>query len=316
MRVVVIGFGSIGKRHVNNLLKMGILDIILYREHSQGNNLGLKEIQDIEAVKELKPDFVIVSNPTFLHFRILKFLIKNQLNILCEKPLIDKREDWLELKDYLNNYTGYARLVYNLRYHPCIIKVKEILSENKIGKINFGRFFVGQYLPDWRPNSNHLESYSSRKEMGGGVILDLVHEIDIAEYLINPPSIDIYAIVNKVSDVTINSEDISEIIYKTTKNEIVNIHLDYLYRGYARNFLICGKEKNLTCDLFENKVQISGEINSKIETFEFSNFIQNDMYYNLLQDYIQGMKNPQINIKLPTFYDNESVLETCFKINN
>jgi len=130
VRVVVIGFGSIGKRHVNNLIKMGIHDIILYRELSHENNLNLTEIQDIEAVKELKPDFVIVSNPTFLHFRTLKFLIKNQLNILCEKPLIDKREDWEQLKTYLNNYTGYARLVYNLRYHPCIIKVREILSEN------------------------------------------------------------------------------------------------------------------------------------------------------------------------------------------
>ena len=228
MKVVVIGFGSIGKRHVNNLISLGIHDITLCRTQANGNALNLKEIEHLEDIIKINPDFVIVSNPTFLHFETLEFLIRNHFNILCEKPLLHKSKEWDSLKLILNSYEGHARIAFNLRYHPCIIKVKNIINSNELGAINFARFLVGQYLPDWRPNTNHLEGYSAKKEMGGGVVLDLVHEIDIAEYLLDKPKGNIQSIVSKVSDVTVDSVDIAEILYQTTDHVIVNIHMDYL----------------------------------------------------------------------------------------
>ncbi|RMZ49959.1 gfo/Idh/MocA family oxidoreductase, partial [Flavobacteriaceae bacterium PRS1] len=305
MKVVVIGYGSIGKRHVKNLISLGIHDIILCRKKAKGNDLGLLEIENVEEIIKINPDFVIVSNPTFLHFQTLEFLIQNQFNILCEKPLLHSPEEWNLLKSLLGHYNGFSKIIFNLRYHPCIIKVKEIIASEELGKINFARFFVGQYLPDWRPDINHLESYSAKKGMGGGVVLDLVHEIDIAEYLLGQPQGKIHSIATKVSDVTEDSNDIAEIIYQTSNNEIVNIHLDYLYRGFARNFLISGKEYNLHCDLLENTIQFTGNQNKQIKTFEFKDFVRNDMYYNLLEDYIKGLTNPEHQTKLPSFYENE-----------
>ena len=158
-----------------------------------------------------------------MHFQTLKFLIEHQFNILCEKPFLHKPEEWNSLKPLLKDYKGHANIIFNLRYHPCTQKVRGLLFDGVLGEINSARFFVGQYLPDWRPESNHLDSYSASKKMGGGVVMDLVHEIDIAEYLLGKPQGQIHSIVSKVSDVTIDSSDIAEIIYKTINLSLIHI---------------------------------------------------------------------------------------------
>ena len=316
MKVVLIGFGAIGKRHVNNLIKLGINDITLFRRKKSGNEFDLNEIDELNEIVVINPNFIIVSNPLALHYNYLEFLMKHNFNILCEKPLVDKPNDLYSLKQLLNDYSGLARIIFNLRYHPCIKKVKEILKYNELGKIHFARFLVGQYLPDWRGKTNHLDSYSANKKMGGGVVLDLVHEIDIAEYLLKKPQEPIYSIVGKVSNVTVDSEDIAEIIYKTETNVVVNIHMDYLYQGYTRNFLISGSIYNLHCDLFTNEIKITNNQNKLIKSFIFKDFQRNEMYVNLMRDYIGLISSDEITSELPSFEDNQSVMETCFKIKN
>jgi predicted dehydrogenase len=316
VKVVVIGYGSIGKRHVNNLISLGINDITLCRGSKKGNELNLDEIDNLDEILKLKPNFVIVSNPTFKHFESLDFLLKNQLNVLCEKPLLFKEEEWNSLKLILANYTGYARIIYNLRFHPCVKKINALIQERSLGKFQSARFFVGQYLPDWRPGTNHLESYSSYKDLGGGVVMDLIHEIDLAEYLVGKPSGTIHSISDKLSNVTNDSKDIAEVLYKTENNVLVNIHLDYLYRGYSRNFSIQTDQLNLNCDLFASTIKITGDKNQLIETYEYNEFERNDMYVSVLKDYIDGVTIKNHNSVLPSFYENESVMKTSFHVNN
>ncbi len=314
MKVVLIGYGSIGRRHVNNLISLGINEITLFRRKKKGNHHGINEINNIDQILEVNPDFVIVSNPTALHYKYLKFLIKSKLNILCEKPLLNKPSELVSLNRLLKDYDGIARIAFNLRHHPCIVKVKEIIKKSLLGRLHSARFFVGQYLPDWKPKTNHLENYSAKSSLGGGVIFDLVHEIDIAEYLINKPKDKVYSIARKISNVTIDSEDIAEIIYNTSENVLVNIHLDYLYRGYSRNFYIGGSKCNLYCDLFNNSITIKGEKNQLIESYNFKDFQINDMYIDLLNDYINIIKKKDSVSILSSFNENQSVMETCFKI--
>ena len=106
------------------------------------------------------------------------------------------------------------------------------------------------------------------------------------------------------------------LIYKSINSEIVNIHLDYLYRGYSRHFSICGNEANLHCDLFKNTIKITGDNNKQIEHFKFENFQRNDMYLNLLHDYMKELTTTTYQSNLPSFIENESVMSTCFQINN
>ena len=237
----------------------------------------------------------------------------NNINILCEKPIVHKKVDYQVLKKLLNKYTGKLRIAYNLRYHPAVIKTFEILNSNFIGKIFSAKFFVGQNLKKWRPTQNHLENYSAHKNLGGGVVYDLIHEIDLAEYLVGGPSKNIYSISEKVSDYTVDSIDVSEIIYKSTSSSIVNIHLDYLYNGSSRKFLLIGENGNLHCDLLKNSIVISKD-SIIIKEFYFQKFERNDMYFNLIKDYNNFVKDSNEKINIPTLLQNHNVMNTCFQI--
>lgn len=292
MKIGVIGFGSIGKRHCENLLQLGISEIVLLRKNSSGNTLHLKEIYDEEDFFKHSFNAIILSNPTALHFEYLKILIKNNYNLLVEKPIVAFRHEANEIEQILKSYTGLGMCAYNLRFHPCIQKVQDLISENKIGKIYNARFFIGQYLPDWRPNADYSNSYSAKKTMGGGVVLDLIHEIDLALLLCGDVRKGFSSIIDRVSNLEIDTEDIAEIIYQSENNIVVNIHMDYLYRGYSRYFELIGELGRIYCDLFKAEINIT--FNNEIkEKHVFNEFVRNDMYLNLMKYFISSIRDKQ-----------------------
>lgn len=314
MKVVVIGLGSVGSRHVNNLLSLGIKDIILLRKNGKGNPYGLPEIMDINELSLLNPDLVVLSNPTGYHYEYLTQLIPHNYNILCEKPLVSDQKELDLINNLLISYSGIGKVAFMTRYHPCISMALNLIQEGLIGKILYGKFFIGQYLPDWRPNVDYLETYSANLKQGGGVILDLIHEIDLAEYLLGVLDPNFYSIVGRVGDVTVDSEDIAEIIGKTSSGVICNIHLDYLYRGFKRNILICGKAGNIHCDLSTNKVIVNIDKNESIIKKKYSEFQRNDMFRYMLQDFIDEIKNPLHKSKLPTLKENFNIMNIASSI--
>jgi len=308
LKIAVIGFGSVGKRHVKNLLKCGIQNITLLREKGYGNEFGLSETRSLEDLLALMPDLVILANPTGSHHRYLIQLIINNCNILCEKPLVASLDEVSSLESYIGSYCGIGRVAFMMRYHLCVSKVSQLLEEKVIGKPCYGRFFVGQYLPDWRPGTNHMESYSAHVDQGGGVGLDLIHEIDLARYLLGTFSDRFVAISGRVSDVTADSEDVAEIIGKTMSGTILNIHMDYLYRGYRRNFLISGTNGNIHCDFFENRVTITGEHNEVIIEYHYPLFERNEMFLEMLKEILNEVRNPSEKSRIPTFIDNLEIM--------
>lgn len=299
MKIGVIGFGSIGRRHCENLLKLGFSDITLLRTQSKGNELRLDEVFSEDEFLSIPFDFIILSNPTSLHFRYLEKLIAKQFNILVEKPIVSKIEESRSLKKMLQNYKALGMCAYNLRHHPCVRKVTELLRTSSLGKIYSARFFVGQYLPDWRPQSDYRESYSASSALGGGVVLDLIHEIDLAAFLCGNVKSNFHAMVGKLSSLEIETEDIAEIHYQSEYETMISIHLDYLTRGYSRYFeLICENGKIL-CDLFGAEVKIIGDKNIITDVFTFKEFNRNDMYLSLIEYYfgcIKSQTQPKPNL--------------------
>jgi predicted dehydrogenase len=287
LKVCVIGFGSIGKRHCQNLKRIGVHDITLFRETGKGNDFGFQEIYNEDELFSSEFDFFILSNPTALHYKFLEKLIPKQSNILVEKPIVATWEEFNQLELLLKNYSGIGMCAYNLRFHPCIQKAKEILEDRTLGKTYSARFFVGQYLPDWRPNTDYRTSYSSSNVLGGGVVLDLIHEIDLANYLCGFVKKNFHSIVGKLSDLEIETEDLAEIHYQSSKDVFVSIHMDYLVQGYSRYFEIICEKGRLICDLFKNEIQIIKAKNEVTNKFTFGDFDRNDMYLSLMEYYIK-----------------------------
>ena len=281
----IIGYGSIGQRHVRNLIALGYKDIVLLRKIGSGNNYDLKEFTEIQEFFGSEPDAVIITNPTNLHAEFLTQILSLDINVLVEKPLVATIEEWQSLQDQLLNYNGIGMTAYNMRFHPSVSETQKIITENKLGKIYSARFFVGQYLPDWRHGTDYTKSYSASSEMGGGVLFDLIHEIDLAYFLIGEPLGRVAYQVDRLSDLRIDSEDLAELLYRTEDKSFVSIHLDYLTRNYQRYIEIVGERGNLRADLFSNKVTVmyeSGEPKKKY----FPKFSRNDMYINMLVSFI------------------------------
>ena len=258
MKVGIIGYGSIGQRHVRNLFSLGYDNIILLRTVGTGNKYELPELTEMEKFINERLDAVILSNPTGLHAKYIDHLLSTNINILVEKPLVATMDELELIETRLMTYTGFGMTAYNMRFHPVVQEVKTVIDNVVLGKIYSARFHVGQFLPDWRPDRDYRNTYSASVELGGGVLLDLIHEIDLAYHLIGKPDGRVDSRVEKVSDLQIETEDLAEIMYSTSNGTVVTIHLDYLAREYRRYFEIIGEKGTLTSNLYTCELKLIG----------------------------------------------------------
>ena len=278
MKTLLIGFGSIGKRHFEILSKMSkikSIDIVTKQKIKYENCYGsLNEIDDLNLY-----DYFVIASETNKHFEQLRFLkqkIKNKL-IFCEKPLFETKRN---LKITNNKvFVGYV-----LRFNPILQKLKKILTNEKILFIHAK---CGQFLPNWRQERNYKESYSASKEKGGGVLLDLSHEIDYVHWLCGKLK-KLYSIQEKVSDLNINSDDFTIIVGKTKKNILVNISIDYLSKKNHRDILIETSNHTYELDLIMNKLKIYNKLGI-VKNFSCPNLEKNYIFKKMHSD-ILGKK--------------------------
>jgi predicted dehydrogenase len=240
----------------------------------------------------------VIASETSKHFEQLKYLednVKNKL-IFCEKPLFKSKKELTIKKNQV--FIGYV-----LRFHPLLEKLKTFLKDEDILLANAK---CGQYLPYWRPNTDYKNCYSAKKEDGGGVLLDLSHEIDYVQWLCG--NIDeIKSYQRKISDLDITSDDLTMIIGKTTKNVMVNISIDYISKITHRRLFIETFENTYDLDFILNKL-IKRNKSGLEEIYSFSNLERNEMFEKMHLDTL----NQQDNIC--TFEEGLKVMNTISTI--
>lgn len=272
--VLVIGYGSIGKRHVDNLLKLRQIDqIIVCSNHIESfqNHPEREKLKIVRSLDELSPimsdgrqfDFAIIANETYRHIETANTLVESGINLFIEKPLADSVTKAISLKKKIAEKSNTKIFVaYNFRFLGAIQYIKNKISSGVIGSLYFAEIEVGQYLPSWRPMSDYRESYSARKDKGGGVALDLSHEIDYMRYLFGGP-VSWKIMKSKVSDLEIDSEDLFEGIYRFSRGIICSVHMDYIRHNEKRVINIVGSKGTLECDFINKYIKIqknNGEI--------------------------------------------------------
>ncbi|WP_312504883.1 Gfo/Idh/MocA family oxidoreductase [Lysinibacillus sp.] len=248
MKALVIGYGSIGQRHVRILREMGIDVSIVSRRAKQ----DLDFYQRIEcAFKTNHFEYIVIANETVAHLKTLREIIDNQFKgkILIEKPLFAKMEPV-----YFDNSNTFV--AYNLRFHPLIQRLKELLKDEEVVSVNT---YAGQYLPSWRPNEDYTKGYSASSEQGGGVLRDLSHELDYLMELFGEWHL-LIAKTNKISKLNIQSEDYVHISYKTNQQVHIALELNYLDRITQRFVIVQTNEKTIKIDFIENTINCNGEI--------------------------------------------------------
>jgi CMP-N,N'-diacetyllegionaminic acid synthase len=267
MKVLIIGYGSIGRRHDEVLSRFDdVLSIDLVTKQNVKDRqtfLSLEKVKDITLY-----DYFIIASETKKHYEQLVFLdskISNKI-IFCEKPLFEQNKT-IKIK---NNavYIGYV-----LRYHPLLKKLKQLLKDQIILSANIS---CGQYLPTWRQNIDYRDSYSAKKDEGGGVLLDLSHEIDYIQWLFGS-LVDIKSYQKKISDLEITSDDYTTFLGRTDENIFVNATIDYISKIEHRSMHINTLEYSYDLDFLRNTLTNKNKKGLE-EIHTFSNLEKNYMF--------------------------------------
>jgi len=251
MRFLITGLGSIGRRHLRNLLTLGERDIYLYRTYRStlpDEELSAFPVEiDLEAALTHKPDAVIVANPTAFHLDVAIPAAEMGCQLLLEKPLSNSMDGVRGLQAAVSRGGGQVLVGFQFRFHPGLIQLKRWLVEGRIGRPLSTRAVYGEYLPEMHPWEDYRHSYSARGELGGGVILTLCHPLDYLGWLLGEVEA-VWSFNGKLNDFEIKVEDTAEIGLRFRNGVLGSVHLDYNQRPAAHGLEIVGTEGTLRWD--------------------------------------------------------------------
>lgn len=256
IRICFVGLGSIGKRHIKNVAQVlrerkqeFVIDAIRCTDNKLPDDICAL-IQNCYRMEEISGiyDVIFVTNPTIYHYDTIKKLLHKSKHMFVEKPVFHEFKDSLGEFDFRGN--GIYYVACPLRYSSVLRELKERLKKERVYSV---RVISSSYLPEWRKGVDYREIYSAHKEMGGGVTLDLIHELDYILWLFQMPEMS-YHLCGKYSDLEINCDDVSVYLLKYM-DKIVEIHTDYIGREKVRNIELHCKNYVIKGDLLRNRLK-------------------------------------------------------------
>jgi predicted dehydrogenase len=311
MNFLVMGSGSIGRRHIMNLISLfpdSKIDVF----DSDPNRI--KEIQDKYSINQVdenainkKYDCILICTPPSTHIDIAIKGVKNGSNIFIEKPLSNSLNQLDNLLSLIEEKQCLVFVGFNLRFHKATNLIKEIIDSQKLGNLLHASAYFGQYLPDWRPWQDYRKNYTAQKNLGGGIIQDASHEIDYLRWLIGEP-ISIQSNYVNATFLEADTEAISNIIIQFEDNILAQIHLDFVRREYKRSLELLFENGIVDWDYSNSTVKVFDGIKKSWKTITF-NESDNEMYLKEISHVVKC-----INDKIPsTIIDLNNGINT-FKI--
>tara|TARA_B100000767_G_C19772645_1_gene540878 strand:- start:3569 stop:4615 length:1047 start_codon:yes stop_codon:yes gene_type:complete len=331
MKALFIGLGSIGQRHLRNLIALNPnIEISAVRGKNSKNlvfsknnkilknsNLVTKynitEFSNLSKALKHHFDIIFITNPSSLHFKIAKQAIASGAYIFIEKPAVDNEKDFFELEALEKSYQGKIFVGYQYRFHPVIKKSSYLIRNNLLGNIVSARFKNGEYLPDWHPYEDYRQSYAASKKLGGGTLLTQIHDLDYSTLLLGAP-IELFAVGGKNSSLEVDVEDSIQILMNTkikNKKIPISISLNYVEKPPERTFEVIGDKGKILCDLNKNTIHWHSHTKkNKKSKFSFPAFKRNDMFLDEMKAFLSfASGNKKIGISLK---DSEMSLKIVF----
>jgi predicted dehydrogenase len=320
MRVLFCGLGGIGQRHLRNLCSLlpeGQLEVHAYRVLGRSEKL-LDDLSvdpernlvtdyrivvhlDLDEALAVKPDLVFVCNPSNLHARVALQAAKAGAHIFIEKPVADTLDGLEELLALVRAKQLVCYVGYNFRFHPALIRLKELLEARNFGNLLAVQLEIGEYLPNWHRYEDYRTMYASRADLGGGVILSQIHEMDLIYWYFGLP-VSIYCVGGKLSCLEIDVEDTATSLMQyrgALGNFPITLHQDYLQRPPVRTLKIVGDQGIAQIDLIKGTLMVYSAEGDVIEQWDGSNFKRNDMFLAQMRHFLACVADeafPQVSL--------------------
>ena len=287
-KILVVGYGSIGRRHVDNFLEFKDIQLIVYTKRNDLQLLKKKGVKVSNSLAEClkeNPDIGIIANETSLHIPIAIKLAEEGLDLFLEKPLSNSLKDVEKLRAIVKKNKLITQMGCNLRFHPCIKKIKSLIEQQKIGKIISAQVQNYSYLPDHI--EDYRKSYAGRKDLGGGVILTQIHEIDYMYWFFQEVE-NVISIVGKFSELDVTAEDYVSCLLKFKNKIIGELHMDCFQRPDFKSCKIRGTKGEIYWDSNNNCVNIYN-MNKKRWEIKFDNGFSNNL--DTYSTYVEELKH-------------------------
>lgn len=303
MRVLLVGLGSIGCRHLTNLrLVEPTAHVTIWRQHSKRQSaariLSLADciVYSLEDALDVKPDAALITNPASLHIETGLALARQGIHLFIEKPLSNTLNGVNELLDLCRERKLILMVGYNFRFYQPMQVMRQTLMEGRIGRVMVLRAEVGQFLPEWRQTNDYRQSASAKHDLGGGAVLELSHELDYVRWLVGEVKT-VSAQVAHLSDLDIDVEDTAEVILQFSDGAIGSVHLDMIQRATTRTCRIIGTEGILTWDGLCHGVRLfSATMNAWVDLYPPEPIDRNEMYVAELRHFLDCVRRGDIPV--------------------
>lgn len=239
MRFAVLGQGSIGRRHARLLREVGH-EVVAYDPSADSLEAvpGVGHAESEDAALD-GAQAAIVASPTSEHLRQARLALERGLHVLVEKPLAPSAAGLGELERLSLARGLVLGVAMNWRFHPGIAGLRKLCEVGALGRILRAAAWCGSWLPGWRPDRDYRKSYSARRELGGGVLLDAIHEVDYLAWLVGPAR-SVTATLAHVSTLELDVEDVALLQLELAGGGVATVTLDYFDRAYNRGCRIVG----------------------------------------------------------------------------
>jgi len=291
---LVVGSGNMACRHIQNLKKLfplskvGCVPSTEKKRTPQSVGADVIYLDLTEAIVD-NPLFAVIANPAPFHLEKAQLLLENNIAVFIEKPLSDGLITYKAMGDVFRRHQHRIEMGYNLRYLPSALFLKKYLTEGLLGNPRSITIDVGQFLPHWRPKTDYRNNVSAQKSLGGGVLLELSHELDYLTWLFGDFD-QVFCQTSTSGLLDLDVEDVADAIFMRRDGVVVNLHMDLLQHSSTRTCKIIGSLGTLTWNLIANSLVMTSPSGEATLLFENNQYDRNQMYLDELSRFAKVAK--------------------------
>jgi predicted dehydrogenase len=292
--VAVVGYGSIGRRHTENLARLGVSRRVVVRRVGKTNTAfevpaEVQVVCDTAAVLEVGLDAVIICVPTRLHVETALPYLEAGVPVLVEKPISDDVIEAATLVETARRENVLASMAYCMRYHPAYTAARRALGEGRIGRVLYAKAWFESYLPDWHPWEDYRQSYAARTDLGGGVLPTLDHELDFLNWCLGQPET-VVGWSAQTGGLETEAADLAALSIHYPGGVAATAHLSLCRRDRSRGFEFVGLDGTLTYHQETGRLEIRRQQPPDSEVLcRDSEAGVETMYLEMLRDFLMAV---------------------------
>jgi predicted dehydrogenase len=297
MRFLVVGTGSIGQRHARNLAALG-QDVLAWdpdeRRRAQTAEIpGVAVMASQAEALAARPDAVVVCTPPAHHVAVARSALDAGAHVFIEKPIAHESAAVPALIAEAARRGVRLAVGFNLRLLPSLARVRALLDAKRIGRVLSARVEFGAYLPDWRPGRDYRDGYAVSAALGGGILLDAIHELDYLGWLLGDAD-EVVAATEHASDLAGDTEDLAEVTIRFASGVLAQVHLDYVQRAYRRTFHVIGADGVIEWNYPAHTVTVHDADGAPhLEDYRALDGEPNDMYVEEMRHFIRSVQGAE-----------------------